>query len=390
MKRPLVALICGACTMALVAVPAIASTVPSAQVAKKCKKAHHSAAAAKKRCKKPAPTTGGAAPTPPTSPAGTTTTTPPPDPCTGADSDGDGHGDACDACPNTANPGGTGCPATIYEVSQGAVSSGSNVRLINVLVAAVSADGNTAWVQHKSGDPAYDSLLGLHYDGLKIDLTGVSTSLLPGDRITVDGIVGTQSLTASTVAVNSSLAESSNFGSATASDFTSGNPQDNGVVVQLSNQILASHSGSDWVTGDGITISHRILGTLPPCPNGHTFPVILGIADLVGGQLQLLPTPGGVSCDHELLSLDLHGPSICVGQNGNGTVSLTTPAASDTNVTLQSGDAGALQVPGTATVPTGMSSGNFQYTAVSEGTVTVTASLNGIQVQDQINVLTGC
>jgi hypothetical protein len=144
------------------------------------------------------------------------------------------------------------------------------------------------------------------------------------------------------------------------------------------------------VTSDGITISHRILGTLPACPNGHTFPVIIGIADKVGGVLQLLPTPGGVSCDHELVSLDLHGPTMCVSTTGNGTVSLTTPAAGDTTVTLVSSDASIVQVPGTVSVPNGMSSANFQFTALTDGTVTVTATASGIQVQDMISVLTGC
>jgi hypothetical protein len=405
MKRLLTALLCGACAFALtIGLTSAAASPSQAQVAKKCKKAKKGASFAKeKKCKRhkatpPPPGGGTTAPTGPTGPTG------PPDTdgdgvpdssdnCVATanvdqeDGDVDGKGDACDPCPLRSNPGTAGCPTTIYEISQGIWANGTSVHLGGVLVVALTPDGNTAWVQYKSSDPPY---AGADHNGLKADISGISATVTEGQHIDIEGIVGAQGLTASAVTVDGVPTEPAQVSSATASDFTSGNAARNGVLVQVSNLTLASHNGEDWVTTEGITISPDILGVLPNCPNGHVFGVAIGIADKVGGQLQLLPVPGGVSCDHELSSLDLHGPNICAGNNGIGTVTLTTPAVTDTTVTLQSSNSAVLQVPPSVVVPNGMSSGNFQYTALAESTPVVTASASGIQVQDTINVLTGC
>jgi hypothetical protein len=130
-KRTLIGLVCAALAVAVVSVPVSASSGTAHVAKKKCKKSK-SAVAAKKKCKKKK-----AAPPPivtPPSGGGTTTTPPPPDADTDgvpdssdncvdvsnvdqSDLDADGKGDACDACPATANPGSEACPPTLTDLS---------------------------------------------------------------------------------------------------------------------------------------------------------------------------------------------------------------------------------------------------------------------------------
>jgi hypothetical protein len=133
MRRAVIGLFCAALAVAVVSVPAGASSHGDAQVAKKKCKKSKSAIAAKKKCKKKNKAAPPPAVIPPTG-GGTTTTPPPPD----ADADGvpdssdncvalpngdqsdldaDGKGDACDACPETANPGSQACPPTLTALS---------------------------------------------------------------------------------------------------------------------------------------------------------------------------------------------------------------------------------------------------------------------------------
>src|SRR4051794_18715733 len=129
MRKMLIGLLCAALAVAVVGVPASASTSPAHVAKKKCKKTK-SAVAAKKKCKKkvPAPTTAPPTTTGPTGPATPVDTDgdgvpDSSDDCVSvsnsdqADGDADGHGDACDPCPLTANPGSAGCPAGLSSLS---------------------------------------------------------------------------------------------------------------------------------------------------------------------------------------------------------------------------------------------------------------------------------
>ena len=55
--------------------------------------------------------------------------------------DMDGQGDECDACPTRANPGGTACPATVYEVRDGTFGDGATVRVSDLVVTGVGGNG---------------------------------------------------------------------------------------------------------------------------------------------------------------------------------------------------------------------------------------------------------
>jgi hypothetical protein len=97
--------------------------------------------------------------------------------------------------------------------------------------------------------------------------------------------------------------------------------------------------------------------------------------------------PGSQVCLPHLSSIDLGDGPVCVGQTAFGTVTLTGPAQGDTNVMLQSSSSAA-SVPGTMAVQNGQTSGTFQYTAVSEADVTITATLGADPpAQDQVSIL---
>ena len=303
------------------------------------------------------------------------------------DSDDDMKGNACDPCPADANPGSQGCPTTIYKINDGTIPSGQQVRLPFVLVTAVMADDSAAWIQVKSGDPGDQ---GRDYSGLEVSLAGLSPApdLSAGDRVTIDGIAGAQSLTATGVTETGiDIPSSRSLSSATFTD-PGMTPALNGSLVTVASVTLSSHDGNgEWVTSGGFKVGKRIIGSLPTCSDGTSI-TVTGIADLVGGSLVLLPRSVNdiYGCPVHLTSVNLGADWVCVGQNGVGTVTLSGPALGDTNVALSSDSAG-LAVPSLVTVPNGQASKTFSYQAVSEGNATVTAQLSLESVQDELAIL---
>jgi hypothetical protein len=397
MKKLLVALLCGACAITVPVVFASASGSPGhAQVAKKKCKKSKSAVAAKKKCKKkkaPAPTVVPPATTTPTGPLDSDGDGVPDssDNCAGvsnagqADADVDGHGDACDPCPLDSNPGAQGCPASIYDINQGIVPNGSNVRITNALVTAVMPDDSALWVQIKSSDVGYT---GTAYAGLEVNLNSVSSlpTLAVGNRLTIDGITGSQILNATAVTVTSASIEPIEYASATPTVFEGGTVDStfNGQFVNINGTTAyAGNTLSGWTTSHGFGVGNRIIGTLPNCAAGSALG-LQGLADLVSGDLVLLPRNNAdITCVK--LSLDTE---VCVGATDVpiGTVNLGYPVANDTVVTMVSNDTGKLTVSNT-TVPTGFSSFSVVGTAMDTGSVTVTATLNGVSTQDTIDVV---
>lgn len=94
-----------------------------------------------------------------------------------ADQDVDGLGDSCDPCPEFANPNGSACPATVYDIKSGAVDLNQSVSLSDVVVTGVGATGYFLQVEEDSA--GYE---GPEYSGIFV--YGAST-LAVGDRVAV-------------------------------------------------------------------------------------------------------------------------------------------------------------------------------------------------------------
>jgi hypothetical protein len=102
-----------------------------------------------------------------------------------ADSDHDGIGDACDLCPMVANAPSGACPTTVYRVKGGMVGPNQAVRLTNVLVTGVGANG--FFVQVRKGD---EGDLGPDNSGVFVfTSTAPPAAAKVGARVNVEGSV---------------------------------------------------------------------------------------------------------------------------------------------------------------------------------------------------------
>ena len=99
------------------------------------------------------------------------------------DTDSDGQGDVCDACPMRANPGGTACPATVYEVRDGTFAEGATVQISELVVTGVAGNGFYAQLDVDS-----DDFVAIDFSGIFV-FTGGAPAVALGDTVTVDGAV---------------------------------------------------------------------------------------------------------------------------------------------------------------------------------------------------------
>lgn len=99
-----------------------------------------------------------------------------------ADGDKDGHGDLCDACPTTANPGATGCLLTVPAIRDKKNSAhpkpGAIVTVNDLWVTAV---------QNNTGVFAEDGTQ-KDYTGLFVNVGGGAVNLKRGNKISVTGV----------------------------------------------------------------------------------------------------------------------------------------------------------------------------------------------------------
>ncbi len=100
------------------------------------------------------------------------------------DSDDDGKGDVCDACPNIANPGDMGCPASIQDVKQKTLPLGSTVTIKGYVTGIDSAHSDNLFVQLSKEDQ--NSSLKEKFSGIYVYKSG-NSSLAIGDFVTVTG-----------------------------------------------------------------------------------------------------------------------------------------------------------------------------------------------------------
>ena len=316
-----------------------------------------------------------------------------------SDMDMDGMGDACDVCPNAANPGGAGCPATIYAIKSGMVPVGARVRVTNALVTGKGSNG--FFVQTKMGDTGY---MGVDNSGLFV-FTGSMTPTLAnatiGARVTIDGAVANfqgqielDSVTAVTVTavgpeplpdpVMVTYAEVKTGGTR-AMTLES-------VIVALG---PATVSAQDAMLGeftltsgtDSLVVDDFLFATTPLPAVGQMYASARGILTLRNMVSKLEPVAAGdlVLGAPGLASFGPAGSYARVGVTTNAptfpsplTVTLTGPAMGDTTVMIVSGTPGSLTVSN-VTVPNGMTSAPVNVTAVAQDANVPVMAMLGVQ-----------
>ncbi|MFT3766682.1 MAG: DUF4215 domain-containing protein [Minicystis sp.] len=328
------------------------------------------------------------------------------------DSDGDGKGDACDPCPNAANPGSAACPATIYQIKDGTIPPGNTVALTNQLVTGRSARGY--YLQVKQGDPDYDATKGADHSGVHVFDTANTVKV--GDRVTLSNATVTDyfgqiQLTMPTAMVVTSNNEAppppvvvmpaevaTNGAKAAALE---------AVIVQVNNVSVTDINPTpgagdttptnEFVVSGGLRVNDFLYLITPFPALGQNYGSLSGILDYRNNDSKL-ELRGASDVVGGTPVLTGFGPALSytdVGQMGTPTfptaltVQLSNAPATDTFVTVTSGDMNSLTVMGGGvTVPAGQTSAPVLVTGVAQAaSVTLTAQLGTTMLTANVRVL---
>ena len=196
-----------------------------------------------------------------------------------ADADADGKGDACDPCPAVPNPGSQGCPTTVYAINQGSVTSGSAVRLSNVIVQGVDTSGTQhTWIAEPQGGPAF---AGFPNSGLELARPAVPVPPSLGDNITVDGtlsfVSGRPLVTPTAITLNSTGNAPNPPYTVTTSSVAAATTDLHGLLVRVLDVTVVDVSGGDWILEDNAIVDDEIF-TLPSTSAEAGYTSIAGIA----------------------------------------------------------------------------------------------------------------
>lgn len=316
------------------------------------------------------------------------------------DADGDGKGDACDACPADENPGAQACPASIYDIKQSKLPLGAHVSLRDQLVTASNASGFYLQDVGEQGAP-----LDAEYSGIFVALANSGLEL--GDRIDIDdatiaGFFGVPELVdASGVQV---LSTSDEAPEPTLVDdpveLLSGGKfvtsLDGVVVVVMDEVVKTADPGAKKLTLlSGLSVDAAFYGPEPFPVAGQRFDAVIGVLRSVSGgtvlsprgELDLLLGPPGLSA---------LGPSgfVYLGVGGAASaptpmkVVMTGPVATNTFVAIASSSSNLEVVGAGVTVLAGNTEAPVAFTGVAaESGITLTASLAGVQATSTITVL---
>lgn len=216
-----------------------------------------------------------------------------------SDADADGKGDACDPCPNAANPGATGCPATIYDIKNGTVAVGTNVVVSGALVTGKGSNG--FFMQTKAGDAGY---AGANFSGIFV-ATGSGSPFLAaavGNRVDVAGTVTNffgqiELASLSAVTVVSAVVEAPPTAEvATAAEVTTAGTRAaalESVLVQVgAATITAVNAGQGEFTvndGAGTVVVDDFLYALPSPTVSQAFTSITGVLALRSNVSKIEP-----------------------------------------------------------------------------------------------------
>lgn len=324
-----------------------------------------------------------------------------------ADSDMDGLGDLCDACPMAANPAGASCPATVYAVKMGTVAMGARVTVTGPTVTALTRNG--FFVQVSPGDPGFTTA---DHSGVFV-FTGTAPTVSPGDRVALDNATvadfyGQIQLTGATVRVLTPGGAVPAPVAATPAEVTTGGARAaalEGVLVRVADVTVTSVAPAPGggeaaptyefeVTG-GLRVDDGIYRVDPFAAMGERFASITGVLflsrtnsklnprgadDLVAGTPQLAPFAEGTRYARVGGGAAPTFPTAL-------TLRLARAAAMPTTVTVTSSGPGL--AVSDVVIPAGMATATVPVTGVTASAtpVTVTATLNGASQSAQVRVL---
>jgi cytosine/adenosine deaminase-related metal-dependent hydrolase len=321
-----------------------------------------------------------------------------------ADADGDGHGDACDACARP-NPGGMSCEATIYDVKRPVAGVNRllnhQVTLKGVLVTVVASDG--FFVQVHPGEA--ERYQGPDHSGLFV-YTNTAPRVAAGDRVNITS--------AKVVDFNGQI-ELTDLSSSQITKVGTGQPLPlpvqvspadvrtggrfaaalEGVLVELSNVyvtkqdafnefIVDTTAGSDG-NAAGVRVDDFLYQLTPMPAVGAKFRYLRGVLTFRNGNSKVgprgpqdfvLPPPA-------LTAFGPPGQFVRVGTVGNAfpralTVTMGGPYFEEVAVLIESNSA-ALRVAngGLVRIPAGQTTGRVELEPVEQAeTVTLTAKLD--------------
>ncbi len=325
------------------------------------------------------------------------------------DTDGDGKGDACDPCPNAANPGAAACPATIYQTKDGTLPVGTAVALSNALVTARYDSG--FFLQVKPGDADYN---GSDYSGVYVYAPG--NTVKAGDRVdittaTIADYYGQTQLSGATVNVVSSLGEAPPAPVVAApADVATGGARAaklESVLVEVDNVTvtdIAPPAGAgdtaptnEFAVTDSLRVNDLLYLVTPFPVVGTQYVSVSGVLEYRNSNSKLEPRgPSDFVVGQPVLVDFSPGSTFAsVGQTDAATiptalaVNLSAAPASDTFVAITSSDTNALTVTGGGvTVPAGQLSAPVLVSGLAQSAdVTLTATLGTSSLQAHVRVV---
>lgn len=316
-----------------------------------------------------------------------------------ADTDMDGKGNACDPCPDEPNPGTAACTASIYDIKSGKITGTVNVN--NALVTGC-VEANGFFVQVKVGDADY---VGAENSGIFVyyPTSACGSSIVVGTRVNIAGAAvaeffGQTQLSNAMVSSVSMATEAapepvvklpSEITGATSNAYEA-------VLVEVQNVVVVNDAPAagpgdqeptnEFEVDDGLIVNDLLYAVSPAPSQGQAFKRIAGIADYRNGAMKLEPRDGNdIQVGAPVLTS--FGPSptfVRLGSNKNTiptalSVSLSSPAESNTVITISSSNTAALEVVGgSVSIAQGQSSAAVLLNAKQlNNAVTLTASLDG-------------
>ncbi|MFP4598774.1 MAG: hypothetical protein ACLFVJ_11010, partial [Persicimonas sp.] len=321
------------------------------------------------------------------------------------DADGDGIGDACDRCPDFANPGGTGCPATTYDIWAGEAASGDKVLLRDVTVTSVNGT-DAIHVQHASDSEDFD---GVEQSGIYAYIRGFSPFPERGDRIDISATVGEyggslQLTNADEISViDTDTPVPTPVVVDPADVATGGSLVDDylGVLIRVEDVTVTDENPDDpddynefAVTGD-LRVDDMIYEVTPAPEVGDVFNALVGPLHYSFGNSKLVPRDENdiIFGPAELIDMSPSSVFLEAGQTAVPTpalqVELNRAPSSDRVVSLSYGDTAVVNGPSEVTVLANETTAEVELSAASDAagqTSTVEASLDGASFTTDVTV----